>query len=395
MDDLENFATGASWAALERYLGLAIRGLLADSVQRLKREIESLRLDLRAARTGDELERMRVRIVRFRGLFLRTETMLDFFGDAVNTRTNPRIAALLAACDKIAVRSMRQVLDQLAIDTPPALTYVDRGLGASILRAGLRLWDPSSLNPVAAVKIVRHNLLRPTALVHETGHQVAHLTGWNEEVAATLQRAVPGESGVGDTWASWASEVAADVFAFVHTGYASVATLHDVLAGDDEAVFRFLPGDPHPVAYVRVLFGAQLCRVSYGKGPWDDLARSWIRTHPVDQAPREVARLLVESVRAAPQLANACLSTPMGAFGGRSVSSLVDPGRVSPPALETLATQARVVGGSTSWLERECVRLLSLSGHRAATSPERAVQIAEEQEDWMLMLGRGVRAAVA
>mgnify|MGYP006993421107 CR=1 FL=1 len=36
---------------------------------------------------------------------------------------------------------MAQLLDQLGKSTPVVLTYIDKGLGASILKAGLRLWD--------------------------------------------------------------------------------------------------------------------------------------------------------------------------------------------------------------------------------------------------------------
>ena len=110
------------------------------------------------------------------------------------------------------------------------LTYVDKGMGASILRAGLRLWDGAPLSPAAAVKVTRQNLLRPTALIHEAGHQVAHIVGWNEELAALLARELtPPE--VAAEWSSWASEIAADTFAFVNTGYGAVAALHDVVSG--------------------------------------------------------------------------------------------------------------------------------------------------------------------
>ena len=50
-------------------------------------------------------------------------------------------AALLRACDTLAYRSMAQILDQIGQPTPAVLTYIDKGLGASILKAGLRLWD--------------------------------------------------------------------------------------------------------------------------------------------------------------------------------------------------------------------------------------------------------------
>ncbi len=59
-----------------------------------------------------------------------------------------------------------QLLDQLGKPTPVVLTYLKGGVGAAILKAGLRLWDRTSISPVAAIKITRHNLYRPTALIH-------------------------------------------------------------------------------------------------------------------------------------------------------------------------------------------------------------------------------------
>ncbi len=132
----------------------------------------------------------------------------------------------------------------------------------------MRLWDGGAESPAAAIKIVRHNLLRPTALIHEAGHQVAHIVGWNRELAETLDAGLrDAPTSWPDAWSSWASEIAADAFAFVHTGYASVAALHDVLAGEGAFVFQHTPRDPHPICYLRVLLGVETCRYFYGAGP--------------------------------------------------------------------------------------------------------------------------------
>ena len=40
-------------------------------------------------------------------------------------------------------------------------------------------------------------------------------------------------------------------------------------------VFRFAPGYPTPISYIRVLLGVEMCRQFYGAGPWDDLAQAW------------------------------------------------------------------------------------------------------------------------
>jgi hypothetical protein len=277
------------------------------------------------------------------------------------------------------------------------LTYVDKGLGASILRAGLRLWDGGSPSAVAAVKIARHNLVRPTALIHEAGHQVAHLTGWNDELAAVLRlELAPAPSDVTATWASWASEIAADAFAFVGTGYGSVAALHDVLAGDEATVLRHLPGDPHPIAYLRVLLGAQMCRRFYGAGPWDDLASAWASVHPVARASGDTRTLIEGSLDMLPRVAALTLSRPMRAFGGRALSELVDPAAVKPDRLDELEREAgAALYTSAHWLSREPLRLLALGSLRAATAPERSSEVAALQEQWMIRLGMGAAARAA
>jgi hypothetical protein len=94
----------------------------------------------------------------------------------------------------------------------------------------------------------------------EAGHQAAHVAGWNQELASALREGL--------------DKTVADAFAFVHTGYATVAALHDVLAGEDRLVFRHIPGDPHPVSCIRVLLGIEMCRQCYGAGPWDELVEA-------------------------------------------------------------------------------------------------------------------------
>ena len=58
-------------------------------------------------------------------------------------------------------------------------------------------------------------------------------------------------------------------------------------------MFRLVAGDPHPVAYLRVLLGVQMCVRFYGAGPWDDLGRAWVRAYPLASASPD-ARTLVE-----------------------------------------------------------------------------------------------------
>lgn len=394
LEDPDNFASTPAWASLERYLGLALRGHLTDRVLRLKREADAMRFQLRGARSLEDLDEVRRRVVRFRSQYLAVESVMEFFGDAVGSRANPRMAALLAACDRIAARSMQQLLDPLGHVTVPCLVFVEKGLGAAVLRANA-YWDPVSVNPVAAVKMTRHNLLRPTSLTHETGHQVSAITGWTQEFATVIAQELADEPTIAAAWSSWSSETVADAYSVALTGYASVAALHDVVAGEDETVFRQLPGDPHPVAFIRVLLGVELVNRALGPGgPQDELAAAWTSAHPLENATPSVAELARRSLPLLPRIAEVCLSRPMRAFGNRALTDIIDPRRVTADALAQLEREAGdALFTSPHWLDRECVRLVALSGLRAATGGGRLEDAFEQLEEWMLRLGHGLRAA--
>jgi hypothetical protein len=392
---LDDLAAPEAWSRLEHYLGVSLRRHLQGVIDRVRRHAEVLSTLNRSAQTAGELVELRRRLLAFRRQFLRAETTLDYFADAIATRTNAQSAALLRACDSLAYRSMAQILDQIGRPTPSVLTYIDKGLGASILKAGLRLWDAGDVSPVAAVKITRHNLLRPTAVIHEAGHQAAHIAGWNGELASALSQALaPTSQELAAVWSGWASEIAADAVAFVHTGFASVAALHDVLAGETASIFRHVPGDPHPICYLRVLLGVEACRYFYGPGPWDGLARSWMVLHAPRHAPPDTRRMLEESVTVLSTVVRVTFDTPMQAFRGSSLRSLVPPERVSPDALNDM--EARIgpaLFTSSHWLWTESLRILALTGLQLATRPRELATILGRQEQAMLRLGGALQAA--
>lgn len=389
LEDLTRLAASSGWHRLERYLGVALKRTLGECVDRLARHAAVLRAELAAAETDDELARLRGELIGFRQRYLAAEAVLDFYADGINTRTNEALGAYLRACDALASRSMAEILVPLGHRPPPVLTYVDKGLGASILKAGLRLWDGRSISPVAAIKIVRHNLQRPTALIHETGHQVAHILGWTDELTRVLRRALSRHAPeLASMWAGWASEIAADAFAFAHTGYAAVATLCDVLAGGQDWVMRWFEGDPHPVSYLRILLGKQMCTRHYGSGPWDALGRTWIRSYPIAGWAGEHAAAIERSLPLLPEIVELIFDTPMAAFGRQTLSAVIDPARVRPDALAALErTAGAALFTSDHWIPSECLRLLALCGLRMSTDPDQAVATLKLQETWMLRLG--------
>ena len=153
-----------------------------------------------------------------------------------------------------------------------------------------------------------------------------------------LSRAVSAgdRSDVAEVWSGWASEIAADAVAFVHTGFASVAALHDVLAGEIPPVFRHTPGDPHPIGYLRVLLGVEMCRYFYGAGPWDDLALAWTPLHSTKRAPSETRGLLDDSLPVL-QTSSPDARHADARVRGSRLRALVRPERVSPGSLNEMA----------------------------------------------------------
>jgi hypothetical protein len=394
LQNLDSFASAGAWNELEAYLGAAVRRTLSAAAARLREQAARLHRRLQAAADTEQLETLRLELVRFRKQYLQTEVVIDYYGDAVVTRADPETAALLRACDILAAKSMQRLLEPLDKEVPPLLSYLDKGLGASILKAGLRLWDGRTISPAAAVKVTRHNLLRPTAVIHEAGHQVAHILNWNEELAAKLSSGLPGvREEVTEMWSGWASEIAADAFAFVNTGYAAVAALHDVLAGDGDFVFRYTPGDPHPISYIRVLLGVEMCRHSFGPGPWDGLAAAWKLSYPLQPAAAWTGEMLQQSLPLLPRFTGIILDSPLQAFNGRSLTGMIDTAAVRPEALARLEqTAGPALYTSPHWLWNEALRLLALSGLRIALRTgqgeiDSLINSLEKEFGWMKRLG--------
>ena len=268
---LDHLVSIIGWQGIEHNMGKTLRESLQNSIAKVLSDANQLREDFQKSESENSLRIIKQRVTALREEYLKAEQTIHFFTIALNSRTTANVSALLRACDLLCLKSMEEILIPLGKKVPFVLTYIDKGIGASILKAGLRLWD-GNISPVAAIKVTQHNLFRPTAIIHETGHQVAHILGWNEELANELRLKLTKHPGVvGSAFSNWASEIAADAFAFVHTGFGSVAALHDVVSGSPESVFAFHTNDPHPISYIRVLMGLEMCRQFYGYGSWDEL----------------------------------------------------------------------------------------------------------------------------
>lgn len=383
--DAEEFASLAAWHSIEREIGTPLRAQLHRTVEELIAMGLATAEAIRQARSDPEaLRDAAAALQRFRRRFLQVDVTLDFIGDAVNSRTSPTLRATLGRLDRLAVASMTPVLERAGKPVPRVLVYQDKGTGASIIRAGVRLWAPGAVMPVAAIKIVRHNLYRPTSMFHETGHQVAYLTGWVPSVRAALAQALSDDGELRAMWTPWASEIAADVYAFLHTGYASIAALYDVV-GDADTILRWPIGDPHPVGWLRTLIGCEWSRACFGaRGPWEDLQRVMLARFPAEGADPVLRPLLQRSLAAMPRIAQACLHAGVPALNHRPLSDVLDPQRVSPGALATLERSAgAALWTSPHWRDTEGIRIVALAGLREAEQPQHAFDWIARARAWL------------
>ena len=388
---IDNLASVNAWSGVEHKMGVLIKDSLKISVDEVITLATILTKQLQQPPEQQNLRSIHRGLLQLRDKYLRAEENVHFYTVAVNSRTTPGLAALLRACDILCVRSMEGILQQLGKETPYVLTYVDKGVGASILKQGLRLWDGKT-SPVAAIKVTLHNLYRPTAIIHETGHQVAHILKWVEELSAAFRNDTKNyDKIVGSAFAAWASEIAADAFAFVHTGFAAVASLHDVVSGYPQAVFAYHPRDPHPISYIRVLMNIEMCRLFYGAGPWDDLAESFKSDYDINLVNFASVGLIKLCVDALPEIVKILLKSPFRAFGNRSLSQIISPDRVSPKELEKLEYIAGpALFTSHAWIWKECIRLLAINGYKIGIGKGDLPALYKQQEEWMTRLGFAV-----
>lgn len=387
---VENLVSANAWHGIDRSIGLILKTLVQQSNDVVDLA-STLQKQLENANNTDALRAIKKGLLQLRNDYLRVEETIHFYTVAVNSRATANTAALLRACDIICTRSMEALLQPLGKEIPAVLTYVDKGIGASILKAGLTLWHGKP-SPMAAIKVTQHNLLRPTAIIHETGHQVAHILNWVDELSNNLSKNLSQHSKlVATAFSNWASEIAADAYAFVHTGFAAVASLHDVISGMPNTVFSYQPHDPHPISYIRVLLNVEMCRLFYGPGPWDDLAAAFKHDYDINLVNASSTGLIKMTVDALPDVVKIVLKDPYPAFGNRSLTQLIDPQKASPRDLEKLEYMAGpALFTSHAWIWRECIRLLALNGYKVGIGMGNLAALYKQQEEWMIRLGFSV-----
>ena len=252
----------------------------------------------RARRAADRPGRGATPAARLRRSVPARGTTLEFFADAINGRTDPQLGALLRPCDTLAQRSMASCsIDRRAT---PCIDLPRTRFGRFDLEGGLRLWDGGEVCPVAAIKVTRHNLLRPTALImrpdirssrsaveRRTGRRARERlrTGRRPRRAgATSGRAGPPRSRPTLSLRAHRISRASPRCTMCWPAMSRAGVPH-------------IPGDPHPISYLRVLLRRADVSLVLRHGPWDTLELAWTNHAPAGRAPAEVRAIVVNTCR--------------------------------------------------------------------------------------------------
>lgn len=318
---------------------IALEKSFLNRAERLEVHFNEVNKDFIGPTTIENLRSLQYKLQKVRDHYFLSEQVFDYYVDLLHTRSEPGMGIILKGCDQLAHASLKQGLQHLDKEIPEIVCYVDRGDGASIMRAGIYLWDYQT-NPAAIIKVVRSAIPLPrlTSILHECGHQAAHITGWNRELAGLIYKTILStgcSKRLAELWSSWASEIAADFWALPQGNFSSLIGLAEVITGSASRIFGAVQNDPHPMGYIRILLGITACRLILGSGPWDDYSRVFQTLFPIKIAKPESAKIAAESLPLLPLLCNAILNTKMDCFAGKTLQEVLPWDHSAPNAVRS------------------------------------------------------------
>lgn len=326
----EPMVPAANVSALARN---AIERSLADGRSELRRRIQDYLRWLNSP-IGSSISppqaRRRLSLLRLR--FNAVLTRFDLFADVLTQRSEHEAGIWLAGLDAAAA-------DALALPgyyrAPPAVCYLDRGMGAAIRRARTRL-PGGGENPVAIIRVPRERMVGSgvaSSLFHEVGHQAAALLN----LVASLRSAIAAHPRVGTGgwvyWDRWISEILADLWAVARLGVGATLGLVATLNLPRAFVFRVELDDPHPFPWIRIRLGCALGQSLYPDPQWERLARIWKALYPLASLPADIRRLIAELEAGMPDLIGLILAHRPYSLRGRSLIEVLDTAPRQPQRL--------------------------------------------------------------
>ena len=272
------------------------------------------------------LDIIRLQLQNLRDEYLRSEMVFGYYVDLLHTRAIKDIGMVLRGYDNLARATLKIFLSPLRYHIPWVVVYLEQiGDGAAIMRADISLWDRMK-NPCAVIKMPQSNLCFPrSSIFHEAGHQVASITGFNQEGANLLYDTIINAGGsvsLASYWKYCAKEIVADQIATHLTNFIGSTTLYSIYSGSVGRMFAIIPKDTHLMGYLRICSNIESCKLAFGSGPWDTLKRAMDLLYAIRLAPPFSARVINESIPILPTICKALSKTRLSCFGGRSLEEI-------------------------------------------------------------------------
>lgn len=264
----------------------AIHEMIGSGVKEMEQKIHSFIQVMRAATDLSAAEAQKA----FALLKLKFNWLLDsldIFADVLAMRSEHNTGIWLAGMDALAEDSLK--LNEDYYQSPPLITYLDRGHGAAIRKARTRLPGGKS-NPVAVIRVPRERMVSTgiaSSLVHEVGHQGADLLGLVTSLREALMERASSEPGNKELWnwyARWISEIISDFWSVALIGIGSSTGLINVVSVPSYFVFRLNTDDPHPPPWIRVRLSIAFGAALLPDQQWFRLRKLWDSLYPVELA---------------------------------------------------------------------------------------------------------------
>jgi hypothetical protein len=172
------------------------------------------------------------------------------------------------------------------------------------------------------------NVWALSSVLHEVSHNLQADLGLWEVMPKLVFDRLTRDGGippdVATVWARWHKEIAADMFALVLGGPATVGSLMDVVGRSRKSAVRYVPGSVHPTPVLRVPINLVLLRRLGFGATADAIGAAWRRLYPTVTTADIPAGLLRTFGRAAELTVDTMVFTPRPQLAGKALAQLVE-----------------------------------------------------------------------
>ncbi len=301
----------------------AIHHLLKDGVREMNHKLGLFLKWITRPQQPDKAQRQFALLkLKFNALL----DQLDIFADVLTQRGEHETGVWIGGLDVVAENALK--IKGADFDSPPLISYLDRGHGAAIRRARTRL-PGGKQNPVAVIRVPRERMVSSgiaSSLIHEVGHQGSALLELIPSLRPALREkeksARQEDKIVWQLFQRWISEILSDFWAVATLGISATTGLIGVVTLPRYFVFRINLDDPHPFPWIRVKISCGFGRVLFPDPQWNRLEKIWNQSYPVTQTKMEDHALIRKVERLIPDFVHLLINHRPAKLGGRSLISV-------------------------------------------------------------------------